>query len=1352
MRLIFRNILFIILLIGGSTLSVAAQCMQEPVSLTSRISQADLIVEGKVTQSNSFWNVQQTLIYTEYTIDVGRVFKGNYSSQNINIITEGGEVGLNKLVVNPSLTLQIGEVGLFFLEAKTNTGEFSTLRAFNYFPVALNQGFIEYSLDHSSASDLFNSYANIQVQLFDQIISQTGMQPTFVSSLTPNSVKGNNSNTPQMPPSVVAIIPPSQPAGLLAGSQITITGNGFTTNTGPALLEFSNANDGGATFIACPANHIVAWANTTIIVWVPSGAGSGPVRITDNTGATVTSAVSLTVPFNESNVISGLTYYQPDLISDNGVGGYTYVYNSTFNANAPAVAAFERALSTWRCGTFVNFHRLTPMVPVALSVQGLDNVNLVTFDGSSPLPAGVLGVSYSFYSSCGSGVWYLNENDLKFRTNGTGGINWQYGPALAAGALYDFESVCLHELGHSHQLGHTIISPTPSVMHWAIGPATNRRALQPASEIAGGNDIMSRSTVANICGPSQMIAVNSSNCQIAAPIAEFSGTPTVGCNSLTVNFTNLSTGNPTSWTWAFPGGVPAAFVGANPPPVNYAAPGSYTVTLTVTNAFGTDIESKTNYIVVNSCPPPVANFMANDTILCEGQSIQFTDLSTNIPTSWSWNFPGGTPVASIAQNPIVTYNTAGTYNVTLTAANANGSNILTKNLYIKVNVCPPPPVADFSASPTTVCINQTINFTNLTTGQVNNYQWSFPGGVPATSFAINPTVSYPVAGVYTVSLTANGNGGSHTATKVNYIIVNTCAPPVADFGGAPTQICAGQTVNFTDLSTNTPTGWSWTFTGGVPAASIAQNPTGILYALPGAYNVSLTATNALGSGNLTRNAYITVVSCPSPGSGLVVNDGSYIHVQPGTNIFVDGGVINQDNFLGMGTIENLGTIEIKGDWTNNSSTNAFLNSGPGLFLMSGAAQGIRGSTPTYFYNLTLGGTSVKTQYVNAQVQGTLALTDRELATQTNDMYVTNTFAGAITRTGLNTSTGLGMVSSMAGGSLMRNLNSAGIYEFPVGSSNPPYRFRPVRLQPNSTSAQTMAVRFVNYDPNFDAFDRNLRDPSLGNVNPLWYVKIERISGTSSNNITLTYDFIADNVMSYGNLLLTEWGYSTPYLWKDLGAVTFGMAASPNLATVTKNAWSTYDTENFSMATMSSPLPVQLLNFNAICDEPGVVLKWSTASETNSAYFEIEKSIGSGKFKSIGQVVAAGNSSWKNDYQFIDENTSEEKSYYRLHQYDLDGNSVAYGPIASHCKEGFTYNIYPNPTTSSSYIQLISSSNTKVLFKLYDNIGRVILNKEVEINMGANLIELNLNHLNAGYYYLQALDGVILFTEPISVLK
>lgn len=84
---------------------------------------------------------------------------------------------------------------------------------------------------------------------------------------------------------------------------------------------------------------------------------------------------------------------------------------------------------------------------------------------------------------------------------------------------------------------------------------------------------------------------------------------------------------------------------------------------------------------------PVANFTGAPTSGCASLTVNFTDASTNTPTSWLWTCPGGTPSTSAQQNPTIVYNTPGTYNVTLKATNEGGNNSVTRNSYITVTDC-----------------------------------------------------------------------------------------------------------------------------------------------------------------------------------------------------------------------------------------------------------------------------------------------------------------------------------------------------------------------------------------------------------------------------------------------------------------------------------------------------------------------------------------------------------------------------------------------------------------------------------------------------------------------------------------
>ncbi|MDB5283972.1 MAG: domain containing protein, partial [Bacteroidota bacterium] len=152
--------------------------------------------------------------------------------------------------------------------------------------------------------------------------------------------------------------------------------------------------------------------------------------------------------------------------------------------------------------------------------------------------------------------------------------------------------------------------------------------------------------------------------------------------------------------------------------------------------------------------PPVIAFTANKQTICAGDSVTFTDQSSNNPTTWNWSFSHGNPAtASIAQ-PTVVYDSAGTYPVTLTAGNIYGSNTQTFNSYITVNPLPQQPV---------VTRNGNILFANSFSS--GNYQWYLNGvainGATATSY--NPTLQ----GVYSVVLT-DPNGCSSGSATFNF--------------------------------------------------------------------------------------------------------------------------------------------------------------------------------------------------------------------------------------------------------------------------------------------------------------------------------------------------------------------------------------------------------------------------------------------------------------------------------------------------------------------------------------------------------------------------------------------------------
>ncbi|MHC1626307.1 MAG: beta strand repeat-containing protein [Methanoculleaceae archaeon] len=249
----------------------------------------------------------------------------------------------------------------------------------------------------------------------------------------------------------------------------------------------------------------------------------------------------------------------------------------------------------------------------------------------------------------------------------------------------------------------------------------------------------------------------------SSPTAQFTASPTSGDSPLTVAFTDQSTGTPSVYAWWWDFGDGSEICRLQNPTHTYTTPGQYDVSLTVTNGHGESTETKSSYIKVGNIVD--ANFTASPTSGNPPLRVNFTDMSTGSPTSWSWDFGDGN--TSTEQNPSHTYVTSGVYTVTLTVENAISSDSLERADYITVGASP---VADFTGSPTNGTAPLTVTFTDQSTGSPTSWSWDFGDG--NTSTEQNPIHTYVAAGTYDVNLTVSNNVGTNTALKPAYITVN----------------------------------------------------------------------------------------------------------------------------------------------------------------------------------------------------------------------------------------------------------------------------------------------------------------------------------------------------------------------------------------------------------------------------------------------------------------------------------------------------------------------------------------------------------------------------------------------------
>ncbi len=352
------------------------------------------------------------------------------------------------------------------------------------------------------------------------------------------------------------------------------------------------------------------------------------------------------------------------------------------------------------------------------------------------------------------------------------------------------------------------------------------------------------------------------------PTANFTATPVSGPRPLDVVFTDQSTPGSsaiTSYLWSFGDSTSSAL---HSPGHLYSASGTYTVSLTVTTADGSNTNTKNDLIVVSSgtALPANAAFSASPTGGAAPLSVTFTDESTagSSPISaWSWSFgDGGT---SSAQNPSHSYLANGNYTVSLSVTTTVGTDTETKPEYIKVTPTPVGPTAAFSGTPLSGSAPLTVQFTDGSSSgsqPITARSWNFGDG--STSTAQNPSHTYTAAGSYQVSLTVTTTVGSDSETKPGYVSVSAAPiPPTAEFSGTPTAGPAPLVVNFTDQSTagTSPiTARLWTFGDG--GASTEANPSHTYTGPPGNFNVSLTVTTADGQDSVNKTGYVQVCAGP----------------------------------------------------------------------------------------------------------------------------------------------------------------------------------------------------------------------------------------------------------------------------------------------------------------------------------------------------------------------------------------------------------------------------------------------------------------------------------------------------------
>jgi len=367
-------------------------------------------------------------------------------------------------------------------------------------------------------------------------------------------------------------------------------------------------------------------------------------------------------------------------------------------------------------------------------------------------------------------------------------------------------------------------TPPAGSSFWDFGDGTFSDSLNPSKIYANaGNYVIKMVANFGACkdSASNFIQV------ISKPIVNFSATPTVSCTApLTVNFTNTSSGG-VSYFWDFGDGNTSNIENASH---IYLTEGTYTVKLVVINASGCkDSIVKSNLINIKKPVISIDNLPDQG---CGPLQHTFTASVNSVDSisNYFWNFGDGSSSASIS--PTHVYNAPGHYTITLTFRTSGGCTDSVKA--VDGIVVGSKSKAGFSANPLTSCATQNITFTDLSTGNPNQWIWFFGDG--SSSGSQNPQHQYNDTGYFSVTLIALNNGCADTVTVPDYIYIK---PPIARFSYSKTCELPKHVV-FTDQSIGADS-WNWNFGDG--NSSSIQNPVHD-FTSPGNYSVALTVTNS----------------------------------------------------------------------------------------------------------------------------------------------------------------------------------------------------------------------------------------------------------------------------------------------------------------------------------------------------------------------------------------------------------------------------------------------------------------------------------------------------------------------------
>ncbi len=806
--------------------------------------------------------------------------------------------------------------------------------------------------------------------------------------------------------------------------------------------------------------------------------------------------------------------------------------------------------------------------------------------------------------------------------------------------------------------------------------------------------------------------------------------------------------------WTITGTASKVLVGDGTNSTDFTIPSGFTVSGTV------DVNNGAELTLENATAPTFGTFATNSTLEYKDLPITLSTLTTyknlKLTGSGTKTFPGGT--TNITGNLILT-------NTTIDGGSGPFSTIsLSGDLTYVGTVTPPTDVNSITLS-----TNGTAGGTQTITGAGNTLRWfriqsttansillstsggssnlhagnSSGGGITlvdgsildlngndftlfssvgaSTAFLLNNTgsISTSASTDLTIERIGNGNLGTLRFTSGFNTIGNLTLKHV---GSSNNLLTIGSDLTINETLTLT--------TGVLSVGANTLSLNGSVNRTSGFIDASNASASIVFAGSSSQNIPASTFSGNI--ANLTLNNGSGLST--GQNLTIASVLSLTSGTLTVGA----NTLTLNGS-INQTSGNIDASNATSIVLFGGStAQSIPASTFTgNINNLTLNNSAGLSINQDLTVVGALTLTSGRLTLGTNHLTLdlNASISGTTSASNMIIATGLGELRKR----FAQGSGDITSFTFPVGNLGGVAEYTPIVLDFASGNYGANAYVSVRVQ---DSKQGTLNSSITNYLNRNWIVEPNDISGFTYK-IQLYYvdaDFITDGSMAEGDLKPIKISSGQWYQPTD---GSFSNAVSQGSAGIFANAnyleWDGLTTfsEFGGAGGNNQPLPIELLSFSSTCIDNHAVLNWQTASEYNSSYFVVEKSIDGIYWHLVGQVSAAGNSNELINYTFIDQEKSN--GYYRLNQVDIDGKNEYFGPVEVSCEQhSFKAHTLPNPSNSNFWIQITSDDESSAYYEIKDLKGNTVFQDQIAIQNGLNLYQVN-SSLPSGMYFIHIIS-------------